>query len=308
MRRAEAAGAVEQRRELQIAVAMRAGQWGPARGVLLHEVRDDRLLKPLFEIQDVVREAEPRSHAARVIQVVERAAGSKMPAVRRTAVLCIQLHRQTDNVMTLLGEQGRGDGGVDASRHCDDDAHFQTRTGVRVRLRSFSTTPGSTAITRSISVSVLTAPRLNRSEFCVRCGGKPIAFSTWQGSSVPEEHAEPVDTATPSRSSAINSDSASVRSKLMFVVLGTRGERTPFNAVPATLRRMPSSRRSRSAVSRVPSESILAIASRAATPIPTIPATFSVPARRLRSCLPPVRGGWSRTPRRIHRAPTPFGP
>ena len=37
--------------------------------------------------------------------------------------------------------------------------------------------------------------------------------------------------------------------------------------------------------------------------MPTMPATFSVPARRLRSCLPPVIGGCSRTPRRIQSAP-----
>ena len=34
-----------------------------------------------------------------------------------------------------------------------------------------------------------------------------------------------------------------------------------------------------------------------------MPATFSVPARRPRSCLPPVIGGCSRTPRRIQSAP-----
>jgi hypothetical protein len=38
--------------------------------------------------------------------------------------LRIELHRQTDDVMTLLGEEGRGDRGVDASRHGNDDAHF----------------------------------------------------------------------------------------------------------------------------------------------------------------------------------------
>ena len=36
--------------------------------------------------------------------------------------------------------------------------------------------------------------------------------------------------------------------------------------------------------------------------------TFSVPARRLRSCLPPVIVDSRRVPRRIHSAPTPFGP
>ena len=55
-------------------------------------------------------------------------------------------------------------------------------------------------------------------EFCVRCTGNPMARKTCEASRVPEEHADPVETATPSRSSAINSDSASTPPKLMFVV------------------------------------------------------------------------------------------
>src|SRR5260370_1430191 len=83
---------------------------------------------------------------------------------------------------------------------------------------------GSAAITRSTSASVLDAPRLKRIEFWVRWTGNPMALSTCDGSSVPEEHADPVDTAMPCRSSAIKSDSASMRSKLMFVVFGTRAD------------------------------------------------------------------------------------
>ena len=71
-------------------------------------------------------------------------------------------------------------------------------------------------MTRSTSSSVENNPRLNRNEFCVRCGGSPIARRTCDGSSVPDEHADPVDTAIPSRSSAISRLSASTRSKLMF--------------------------------------------------------------------------------------------
>ena len=41
---------------------------------------------------------------------------------------------------------------------------------------------------------------------------------------------------------------------------------------------------------------------------PTMPATFSVPARRLRSCPPPSICGRSRTPERTTRQPTPLGP
>ncbi len=59
---------------------------------------------------------------------------------------------------------------------------------------------------------------------------------------------------------------------------------------------------------RAASTASLAAASRAATPIPAIAGTFSVPARRLRSCFPPVIIGCSRVPRLIHSAAAPFGP
>ena len=42
--------------------------------------------------------------------------------------------------------------------------------------------------------------------------------------------------------------------------------------------------------------------------MPTVPATFSVPARRWRSWLPPWSCARSGVPRRIHSAPTPLGP
>ena len=134
-----------------------------------------------------------------------------------------------------------------------------------------------------------TAPRLKRIEFCVRCAGNPIAFSTCDGSSVPDEQAEPVETATPSRSSAISSDSASTRSKL--TVRGVRHARSgavhgraaaPRGGSPVrddrAAPRAGRLRRSSSARRRLGGN----------TETRYMPATFSVPARRLRSCLPPV--------------------
>src|SRR5688572_25178321 len=60
-----------------------------------------------------------------------------------------------------------------------------------LRLLSFSTSGGRTAITRSMSASVLFSPRLNRIELNVRAWGRPMAFNTCDGSSVPDEHADP---------------------------------------------------------------------------------------------------------------------
>jgi hypothetical protein len=97
---------LEKRRELQIAVAMRTRQRRPARCVLLNEIRDDGVPELALEIDDVVRKADDGGDAARVVEIVERAATAPRLLA---AALIVELHRQTDNVMTLLREQGRGD-------------------------------------------------------------------------------------------------------------------------------------------------------------------------------------------------------
>ena len=83
------------------------------------------------------------------------------------AALVVELHRQTDHVMTLLGEQGRGDRRVDASRHGNDNSHrsdrsdrsafFRSRHG-RAFASGFAACrryPAARRSTRSISASVL---------------------------------------------------------------------------------------------------------------------------------------------------------
>src|SRR5688572_33214719 len=105
VRRAESPGTLEQRRELQVAVAVRARNRRPAGRVLLDEVVDHRLAELLFEVDDVVRKAERRGDAPGVVQVVQAAAAAEL----LLAALVVDLHGQTDDVMTLLGEQGRGD-------------------------------------------------------------------------------------------------------------------------------------------------------------------------------------------------------
>ena len=138
--------------------------------------------------------------------------------------------------------------------------------------------------------------------FCVSWRSSPIAFSTCEGSSVPDEHADPVDTATPSRSSAIRSDSASMPSNPTFDVLATRGEPAPLTCVPGTAPTMPCSSRSRSAAMRGGLASRCASAWSAATPRPTMAGRFSVPARRFFSWRPPVICAARRDP-----APNPQG-
>ena len=111
---------LQQGRELQVAVAVSARQRCSPRCVLAYEVRDDVLVKLSLEVHDVMRNVEGRRHAPGVVQIVERTAAAER---RLAAGLVVELHRQTDNVVALIGEQSCGHRGIDATRHGYDNAH-----------------------------------------------------------------------------------------------------------------------------------------------------------------------------------------
>ena len=104
---AEALCAVEQRRELEVAVAVRARQRRPAGGILADEVVDDLLAKLPLEVEDVMGNPDCRRHPPRVVQVVNRAAGAERPLAGRPSRHIVELHGQTDDVVALLDEQRR---------------------------------------------------------------------------------------------------------------------------------------------------------------------------------------------------------
>src|SRR5260370_10962842 len=64
------------------------------------------------------------------------------------------------------------------------------------------------SIKRSISDSVVLGPRLTRTAACASCAGTPMAESTCEGWTLPDEQAAPEETAIPSRSNAITAVSA----------------------------------------------------------------------------------------------------
>ena len=103
--RPKPSGPLQQRRKLQVAVAVGAGKRRASGGVLLHEIGDDSVSELPLEIEDVVRDAEAGSNPPGIVQIIERAAAPKRSAV----AVIVELHRQTDDVMTLLGEQSRSD-------------------------------------------------------------------------------------------------------------------------------------------------------------------------------------------------------
>src|SRR3989304_886071 len=83
---------------------------------------------------------------------------------------------------------------------------------------TLSTTPGRTSSTLYISSLLVNLPGLNLRDETACSFDKPIARRTWEGSTFPSEQAEPVDTAIPSISRFITSDSPSTPSKLKFNV------------------------------------------------------------------------------------------
>ena len=153
---AEPARPLRERGEFEIAVAVRAGQRRAAGCVLVHEIRDHVLFELLFEVEDVVRNPDRRGHAPRIVQIVNRAAAAeRAPAGLRRSRRVIELHRQTDDVVALVGDKCRGHRRIDAARHGDD---------VRLPSRPFSLPSQATAAsTRGPTASVRRPPAARHS-------------------------------------------------------------------------------------------------------------------------------------------------
>src|SRR5216684_6016617 len=94
--------------------------------------------------------------------------------------------------------------------------------------RSWATAAGTTFKAKSMSAEVVWRPRLKRRLARASSGGKPMAVSTCEGSTAPEEQAAPVEQARPLRSRAMRRASPSTPGKIRFVVLGARGAAPAF--------------------------------------------------------------------------------
>ncbi len=81
---------------------------------------------------------------------------------------------------------------------------------------------------------VVCLPKLNRNVPRASSALIPIAVSTCDGSTAPDEHAAPVEQANPFKSSAITSASPSIPSNVIFVVFGVRAPSAPFTRASAT--------------------------------------------------------------------------
>ena len=148
-------------------------------------------------------------------------------------------------------------------------------------------------------------PRLSRIAHLARSAGTPIAASTWLGATLPDEQADPDDTATPAKSIAITRVSAGTPGIARQRVWGKRA--TPALNTVARGPTMSASRSRQPAHNAALSRS--ARAASAAAPKPAMAATFSVPARVRRSCPPPVSSGAKVTSSLARTmAPAPCGP
>ncbi len=133
----EPSGAFPERRELDLGVARGArdrrlpGQIGGDEGA--HDVAAELLL----EVEHVVADSQRPGDAARVGQIVQRAASAGAAGLARVIP---ELHREADDLVALLLQEKRGDRGIDPARHGDGDAHGGTlsaigQAGVTISIR-----------------------------------------------------------------------------------------------------------------------------------------------------------------------------
>ena len=153
----------------------------------------------------------------------------------------------------------------------------------------------------------MSSPIVSRSEPWATSCTLPIASSTWLGSREPDVHALPEEAQIPLSSRRSRSDSPSMPSKQKFTLPGSRCTASPFRA-ECGISESPAIRRSLAALMRAAFSCILPAVSLSAAAIPTIEATFSVPARFPRSCAPPSIKLVRRTPLFAYKKPIPFGP
>ena len=160
---------------------------------------------------------------------------------------------------------------------------------------------------RAQSSDVVSQPALNRRARPAASGGMFIAVSTCDGFSFPLAHAEPVETAKPSRSITTTQRRRQSGCSGMMTddVFQSRLASAPSTLAPGSAEQSSFSKSSRHAA-RLLVVDIAASRSSSAATIARIPATFSVPARRAFSCGPPRSKG--EKSRGHFKNPTPCGP
>jgi len=119
--RAEFARGLEQIAEFYRAIALDAGHRRLAQRIAFGKGVDHRFAEALLVIQNVMRDADPFGHVARVVNVLAGTAGAL--AMRRRAVI-VKLQRDPDDIVTFGFQQRSRRRGVDAAGHGDHDSRI----------------------------------------------------------------------------------------------------------------------------------------------------------------------------------------
>src|SRR6266851_1045317 len=237
------------------------------------------------QIDHVKWKIHPLRDSARVLEILVRAAGAAALRDRRRW-LGRETHRDPDDVVAILPQHRRGDAAVDPARHRDQNsrAHRDAPSATGSAAATRRHTSGMMVATASISFAVVFQPRLIRSELRASARLRPIASSTCDGSTAPAAHAEPIETSTSARSSAINMLSPSTFGNVRFSVFGIRPVSGPLSLSPG----MASRKRARSVAASISirddSTGIERMSASADAPNAIAPSRFGVPARRPASC------------------------
>ena len=116
---AKLARGFEQVAKLDRLVALDTRHWRFARDIAGGKTVDHQLLEAALVVEHVMGNADALGDRARVVDILAGAAGAL--AVGGLAMV-VELQRHPDDVIPFRLEQGRGDRGIDASRHGDDHA------------------------------------------------------------------------------------------------------------------------------------------------------------------------------------------
>ncbi len=112
---------VEEGAVLDVLVAAHARVRGAAGSVFGDESIDDLLLELLFEVHDVVANAELARNPAGIVDVFD-AAALLVAAEFFRALFGPKAHGDADDFVALFVQEGGRDGAINAAGHADDDA------------------------------------------------------------------------------------------------------------------------------------------------------------------------------------------
>src|SRR5690554_4393978 len=90
------------------------------------ERRDHALFEALFIIEHVMGNIKRRRHPARIVNILPGATGA---LAMGGLTMIVELQRDADDVITLLGQQARHDRGIHATRHRDNNARVLRALG-----------------------------------------------------------------------------------------------------------------------------------------------------------------------------------